>query len=331
MLGKVLGGGLPAAARRRPARAARALAPVGEVYQAGTLSGNPLAVAAGLATLALLDDDAYARSRRRPSSSPTACATAAGGRPVSVAWLSRPADRLLRARGRRATSRRQALRPRRPRRLVPRAAGARRLPAAVAVRGLVPFARARRRADRAHGRGGGRAAFAAPAAHERARAPARPGRRRGRADRRRVLDAPPPTVERAAGGARRGGPRAGAGPSRVRAAGRGDLRGLPAALRRLARCSTTADPDLALLAGDRLYALGLERLVALGDLEAVRELADVIALCSLLVARGEARIVRAGCGARGPARSVAAPAPNTSRSRRCCGPGTPQAAQRCWR
>lgn len=48
-----------------------------------------------------------------------------------------------------------------------------------------------------------------------------------------------------------------------------------------------ADPDFALLAGDRLYALGLERLVALGDLEAVRELADVIALCALLTARGD--------------------------------------------
>jgi hypothetical protein len=51
------------------------------------------------------------------------------------------------------------------------------------------------------------------------------------------------------------------------------------------------DRDLALLAGDRLYTLGLERLVALGDLDAVRELADVIALCSLLVGRGE----RASC------------------------------------
>ncbi len=47
--------------RRRAARELlELLAPVGEVYQAGTLSGNPLAVAAGLATLALLDDDAYA-------------------------------------------------------------------------------------------------------------------------------------------------------------------------------------------------------------------------------------------------------------------------------
>jgi hypothetical protein len=40
------------------------------------------------------------------------------------------------------------------------------------------------------------------------------------------------------------------------------------------------DPDLALLAGDRLYAFGLERLAALGDLDAVAELADVIALCA---------------------------------------------------
>jgi hypothetical protein len=59
----------------------------------------------------------------------------------------------------------------------------------------------------------------------------------------------------------------------------------------VSRVVRAGDPDLALLAGDRLYALGLERLVALGDLEAVRELADVIALCSLLVARGE----RASC------------------------------------
>ena len=39
-----------------------------------------------------------------------------------------------------------------------------------------------------------------------------------------------------------------------------------------------ADPDLQLLLGDQLYALGLERLAALGDLDAVRELADVISL-----------------------------------------------------
>jgi hypothetical protein len=53
---------------------------------------------------------------------------------------------------------------------------------------------------------------------------------------------------------------------------------------RLFRCE---DADLALLAGDRLYALGLDRLVALGDIVAVRELADVILLCALVHARGE--------------------------------------------
>jgi glutamate-1-semialdehyde 2,1-aminomutase len=61
LLGKVLGGGLPLAAVGGRADVMDELAPVGPVYQAGTLSGNPLATAAGLATLSLLDDDAYTR------------------------------------------------------------------------------------------------------------------------------------------------------------------------------------------------------------------------------------------------------------------------------
>ncbi|HEY1355967.1 MAG TPA: glutamate-1-semialdehyde 2,1-aminomutase [Solirubrobacterales bacterium] len=61
ILGKVLGGGLPAAAFGGPRSAMERIAPSGDVYQAGTLSGNPLATAAGLATLRALDDDAYAR------------------------------------------------------------------------------------------------------------------------------------------------------------------------------------------------------------------------------------------------------------------------------
>lgn len=44
------------------------------------------------------------------------------------------------------------------------------------------------------------------------------------------------------------------------------------------RALQIADPDLALLAGDRLYALGLARLAAIGDLTAIAELADIIAL-----------------------------------------------------
>jgi glutamate-1-semialdehyde 2,1-aminomutase len=59
--GKVIGGGLPAAAYGGPAALMSQVAPEGPVYQAGTLSGNPLATAAGLATLSLLDADAYRR------------------------------------------------------------------------------------------------------------------------------------------------------------------------------------------------------------------------------------------------------------------------------
>jgi len=58
-LGKIIGGGLPAAAIGGRAEIMDRLAPVGPVYQAGTLSGNPLAVAAANATLDLLTDDAY--------------------------------------------------------------------------------------------------------------------------------------------------------------------------------------------------------------------------------------------------------------------------------
>jgi glutamate-1-semialdehyde 2,1-aminomutase len=61
VLGKVLGGGLPAAAFGGPAATMERIAPAGDVYQAGTLSGNPLAVAAGLATLRRLDAAAYER------------------------------------------------------------------------------------------------------------------------------------------------------------------------------------------------------------------------------------------------------------------------------
>ncbi len=61
IMGKVLGGGLPAAAVGGGADLMNMLAPAGEVYQAGTLSGNPLAVAAGLQTLELLDESAYVR------------------------------------------------------------------------------------------------------------------------------------------------------------------------------------------------------------------------------------------------------------------------------
>jgi glutamate-1-semialdehyde 2,1-aminomutase len=59
--GKVIGGGLPVAAVAGRADIMDLLAPIGPVYQAGTLSGNPVAVAAGLATLTLADADVYRR------------------------------------------------------------------------------------------------------------------------------------------------------------------------------------------------------------------------------------------------------------------------------
>jgi len=60
MFGKVMGGGFPAAAFGGRAELMSHLAPVGSVYQAGTLSGNPVATSAGLATLRLATDEVYA-------------------------------------------------------------------------------------------------------------------------------------------------------------------------------------------------------------------------------------------------------------------------------
>jgi glutamate-1-semialdehyde 2,1-aminomutase len=60
-LGKVIGGGVPIGAYGGSRALMEHVAPVGPVYQAGTLSGNPLATAAGLATLALLDRAAFER------------------------------------------------------------------------------------------------------------------------------------------------------------------------------------------------------------------------------------------------------------------------------
>jgi glutamate-1-semialdehyde 2,1-aminomutase len=64
ILGKIIGGGLPAAAYGGAASLMERIAPAGDVYQAGTLSGNPLAVAAALATLELLDGHAYRQLER---------------------------------------------------------------------------------------------------------------------------------------------------------------------------------------------------------------------------------------------------------------------------
>ena len=84
VMGKVIGGGLPLAAYGGRADLMRLVAPAGDVYQAGTLSGNPLATAAGLATLRLLDDAAYARIRA--TSEALATGLAALDDRISVVW-----------------------------------------------------------------------------------------------------------------------------------------------------------------------------------------------------------------------------------------------------
>ena len=84
IMGKVIGGGLPAAALGGSAELMRMLAPAGEVYQAGTLSGNPLAVAAGLASLELLDEAAYLRLAAITTQLADGLREAAGPYPVQI-------------------------------------------------------------------------------------------------------------------------------------------------------------------------------------------------------------------------------------------------------
>ncbi|MFX0579716.1 glutamate-1-semialdehyde 2,1-aminomutase [Nocardia nepalensis] len=101
--GKVMSGGLPAAAFGGRAEIMNHLAPLGPVYQAGTLSGNPVAVAAGLASLRAADDAVYAaldRNAERLGGLFTEALTAAGvehqvqfaGNMVSVFFADRPVN-----------------------------------------------------------------------------------------------------------------------------------------------------------------------------------------------------------------------------------------------
>lgn len=85
VMGKVLGGGLPAAAYGGPREYMERIAPAGDVYQAGTLSGNPLAVAAGLATLEQLDAAAYDRLGQLTDRLARGFETLVRNRPLQVA------------------------------------------------------------------------------------------------------------------------------------------------------------------------------------------------------------------------------------------------------
>jgi glutamate-1-semialdehyde 2,1-aminomutase len=86
IMGKIIGGGLPAAAYGGRRELIERIAPAGDVYQAGTLSGNPLAVAAALATFAQLSDAAYDRLTATTDALADGLRAAAGaaGREVQV-------------------------------------------------------------------------------------------------------------------------------------------------------------------------------------------------------------------------------------------------------
>ncbi len=152
--GKVMGGGFPAAAFGGRADVMAHLAPEGPVYQAGTLSGNPIATTAGLTTLRLADDAVYdhlteagdvikqaaAEALDRGRRARTSCSRP--GTMFSVFFTDRPVRDFAGA----PAQDTGALR-----RVLPRDARRRRLPAALGVRGVVRLGGPRRprRADRA--------------------------------------------------------------------------------------------------------------------------------------------------------------------------------------
>jgi glutamate-1-semialdehyde 2,1-aminomutase len=90
IMGKIIGGGLPAAAYGGPRRLMERIAPAGDVYQAGTLSGNPLAVAGALVTLERLDDAAYERLATTTQALADGLREAAGAAAVPVQVQTEP-------------------------------------------------------------------------------------------------------------------------------------------------------------------------------------------------------------------------------------------------
>ena len=114
-LGKIIGGGLPVGAYGGRAEIMDAMLPVGQVFQAGTLSGNPLATAAGIATLKVLrDNDPYAELERRSSRLAAGLATpaASAGVPVHVGALRLDDDAVLQRRAGHRLGHRPAVRTR---------------------------------------------------------------------------------------------------------------------------------------------------------------------------------------------------------------------------
>ena len=90
ILGKIVGGGLPAAAYGGSRELMERIAPAGDVYQAGTLSGNPLAVAAAMATFKELDHPAYERLSQTTDALASGLREAASGSGVPIQVQSVP-------------------------------------------------------------------------------------------------------------------------------------------------------------------------------------------------------------------------------------------------
>ena len=155
-MGKVIGGGLPAAAYGGPRELMRRIAPSGDVYQAGTLSGNPLAVAAGLQTLALLQGDQpylkLAATTAALAEGLAGAAATAGYEDVQISTATGLLTLFFSAEPVTDYAGAQACDLDGLRGLVSRSAGARRVRAGVAVRGVVPVAGPHARAHRAHRR-----------------------------------------------------------------------------------------------------------------------------------------------------------------------------------
>jgi glutamate-1-semialdehyde 2,1-aminomutase len=146
--GKVMSGGLPAAAFGGRAEVMGFLAPAGPVYQAGTLSGNPVAVAAGLASLRAADASVYAALDRHAATIGRLASRGRGCPPGAV--RGQPVLDLLRgrtrARLRGGAGRRDVPLPT----VLPRHDRRRGLPAAQRLRGLVRQRGPGRRRARAH-------------------------------------------------------------------------------------------------------------------------------------------------------------------------------------
>ena len=154
MLGKVIGGGMPLAAFGGRADVMSVLAPDGPVYQAGTLSGNPLATAAGLAVLDQLDEGSYRMLAGRAAELAAELRKVIGeaGLAVQVPVVESLLGIFFAEEEPHDFETAQAADAKTYAALLPRPARARHRPAAEPVRGAVPEPRPHARRARAHRR-----------------------------------------------------------------------------------------------------------------------------------------------------------------------------------